>query len=161
MDTATLVAVITAVLGSGVLTAFANGIWQRRRNRADTAQILNDAALDLVVPLREQIKELRGEVAVYRQRVGMLERREREMVAALSAHAAWDILAQAAVIANKLEVSPMPPLFPPSSQRVEERTRAEDYLLPDTDQDDEEPRRPRRRRSDGNGGTSKSTETDS
>ncbi len=66
------------------------------------------------------------------------------------------------MIANKLEVSPMPPLFPPSSPRVEERTRAEDYHLPDTEEEDEAPRRPvRRRRSDGNGGTSKSTETDS
>lgn len=139
MDPATLIALITAVLGSGLLTAVANNVWQRRRNRADTAAVLNATALDLVVPLREQIKELRGEVASYRHRLGVLERREREMMTALAQQNNWAVTVQALLLSNKIEFPPMPPLAQPSS--VDMRTRAEDYRLPDTyiDVYDDEP----------------------
>ncbi len=123
----TTLTVILAVVSSGLLTAFANNMWQRRRIKADTASVLNETALELVVPLREQIKEMRGEINSYRERVGMLERREREIITAMSRHAAWDMLAQAAIIANHLEIHDMPPLFPQSMDNRVERTRASDY----------------------------------
>ncbi len=127
MESTTIVTLVLAVVSSGLLTAIANNIWQRRRIKADTASVLNDTALELVVPLREQIREMRGEINSYRQRIGMLERREREIITAMGRHAAWDMLAQAAIIANKLEVQDMPPLFPQSMDMRQERTRATDY----------------------------------
>ncbi len=123
----TAITLIVAVVSSGLLTALANNMWQRRRIKADTASVLNETALELVVPLREQIKEMRGEINAYRDRIGMLERREREIITAMSRHAAWDMLAQAAIIANKLEVQDMPPLFPQSMDARAERTRSTDY----------------------------------
>lgn len=127
MDNASLISLVLAIVSSGLLTAIANNVWQRKRIKADTASVLNDTALELVVPLREQIKEMRGEINEYRRRVGQLERREREIITAMSQHAAWDMLAQAAILANKLEVHEMPPLFPQSFDLRNERTRAEDY----------------------------------
>ncbi len=123
----TAITLIIAVVSSGLLTALANNMWQRRRIKADTASVLNETALELVVPLREQIREMRGEINSYRDRIGMLERREREIITAMSRHAAWDMLAQAAIIANKLEVQEMPPLFPQSMEPRAERTRSSDY----------------------------------
>jgi hypothetical protein len=123
----TLITVVLAVVSSGLLTAVANNVWQRRRIKADTASVLNETALELVVPLREQIKEMRGEINTYRERIGMLERREREIITAMSRHAAWDMVAQAAILANKLEIHEMPPLFPQSMEGRAERTRSTDY----------------------------------
>ncbi len=124
-------ALIAAVLGSGLLTAVTNNVWQRRRARADTAAVLNETALELVVPLKEEIKELRGEVRVVRQQNGIMARQLREYQAAHALHQAWDISAQAALMTHGVELPPMPPLAPTFQIRGE-RTRAEDYELPDT-----------------------------
>ncbi len=126
MDAVAWGALIAAVLSSGLLTAVANNVWSRRRNRADTAAVLNETALELVVPLKEEIKELRGEVKVYRQQVGVLERRNREVMQQLGTHGAWDVLAQSLIVAHHLDIAPMPPLYPVSNVRGE-RTRAGDY----------------------------------
>lgn len=130
MDATTTGALVAAVLSSGLLTAVANNVWQRRRQRADTAAVLNETALELVVPLRGEIKELRGEITAYRQRIGILERRERELIQTLAVHAAWDMQALSMITAAGLELPALPALFPQTSHR--ERTRAEDYDLPDT-----------------------------
>ncbi len=136
MDSQAIITLIVAVVSSGLLTTVATQFWSRKRNKADTAAVLNETALDLVVPLREQIKELRAELRTHRQQVGMLERREREFMAALGKHAMWDVMAQAALMGAQIELrDEMPPLYPEFQAR-EERTRAEDYDLPSSREDD-------------------------
>ena len=131
MDTGAIITLLVAVISSGVLTTALAQWWGRKRNRADTAAVLNETALDLIVPLREQIKEMRGELDFSRQRIGSLERREREILEALSQHAAWDMVVRATVTAANVEVPEMPPLYPSSLTRREEFTRADD--IPRTD----------------------------
>lgn len=137
MDPTTLAALAAAFLGSGLLTAVANNIWNRRRAGADTAAVLNKAALELFAPYKEEVKELRGEMKVLRQQNGVMARQVREYQSAQALHQAWDISVQAAIMAHGIEVPAMPALAPVF--HVRERTRAEDYDLPDTreDRDDE------------------------
>ncbi len=132
MDQATIITLVVAILGSGAATAVANNFWQRRRNKADTAAVLNETALELVSPLREEIRELRGEVTAYRQRIGGMERQQREAMQALNEHAVWDGAVMAALHESGAKFDrPMPPLHPDYGTR-EERTRAEDFGLADT-----------------------------
>jgi hypothetical protein len=130
MESPALITLVVAIVSSGLLTTVATQFWNRKRSRADTAAVLNETALDLVAPLRSEIKELRGEVRIYRQRVGMLERREREFMQALGKHAAWDIMAQAALMGAQIELhDEMPPIYPEFHSRGGERTRSEDFDL--------------------------------
>lgn len=131
MDSAGLVTLLVAVISSGVLTTVATQFWTRKRSKADTAAVLNETALDLVAPLRAELKEVRTELKMYRQQVGMLERREREFMANLGAHAQWDVLAQAALLGREIELPEMPPLYPTFSTRKQERTRQEDFEVLD------------------------------
>jgi hypothetical protein len=132
MDPGTLITLLVAVLGSGAVTAVANNFWSRKRNKADTAAVLNETALELVAPLREEIRELRGEVTAYRHRIGGMERQQREAQAILNDHAVWDGAVMAALAESGAKFDkPMPPLHPDYGTR-EERTRAEDIGLADT-----------------------------
>ncbi len=126
MDSGAIITLLVAVISSGVLTTAFTQFWARKRNKADTAAVLNETALDLVVPLREQIKEMRGEQEFSRQRIASLERREREILEALSSHAAWDMIARATMQAAQVEIPEMPPLYPSSLSRREEFTRVDD-----------------------------------
>lgn len=118
---------IGAILGSSVVTALINGLWQRGKAKADTLSVLNQTALDLVTPLRDQLKAQQVELEGHRQRVGMLERRERESAELMAAHYAWDVLAVAALSSHQHDLPEMPPLFPASRR---ERTRADDFPPP-------------------------------
>lgn len=142
MDTGTIITLVVAILGSGAATAVANNFWSRKRNKADTAAVLNETALELVAPLREEIRELRGEVTSYRQRIGSMERQQRESQRTLNDHAVWDGAIQAALTAAGVDFhQEMPPLYPDYGTR-EERTRAEDFGVADTRRPKVERRRP-------------------
>jgi len=117
---------LAALASSGVLVALLAPPYVRRaaaakalHDRAQAAAVLNETALELVQPLRDELKELRGELKVYQERVRSLERQEREHAQLLAGHAAWDLLAAQ----SSQQLPPAPPLFPP---RRDERTRATD-----------------------------------
>jgi len=128
MDPSAIITLAVAIISSGLLTTAASQWWSRKRSRADTAAILNETALELIVPQREQIKEMRGELDFLRQRTASLERREREILEALSQHAAWDMIARATLAASKIDVPEMPPLYPSGLSRREEYTRSDDVV---------------------------------
>ncbi len=134
MDSATWAGIVVAVLGSGLLTTVVGNIWNRKRAAAETTAVLNKAALDLFAPYQQEVKELRGEMKVLRQQNGVMARQVREFQAAQAIHQAWDVAVQAALMTHGVEVPPMPPLAPEFHVRGE-RTRAEDYDLPDTRED--------------------------
>ena len=105
---------------AGVIVGWLAG---RGKNRADAASVIQDAALELVQPLRADLREVRGELTVYRERVGALERQERDTLHLLATHAGWDMALATAARSAGVAVPDMPPLFPPSRA---ERTRATD-----------------------------------
>jgi hypothetical protein len=63
--------------------------------------------LELVAVLREENQRLRTELAAQLAHTSEMERRERELLGALSVHAAWD-----SVVCASCDVPEMPPLFP-------------------------------------------------
>lgn len=128
--TGALWGLLAAIVASGAFTAvFAPGYVRRQvasqteAQRADAASTISHTALDLVQPLRDEMRELRGEAKVYQERVRSLERQEREHAQVLSLHAAWDMAVAQAARAAGIDIGPMPGLFPP---RRAERTRATD-----------------------------------
>lgn len=70
MDTtATIIAVIGGLGGLGGVGAFVNVFLQRRKFRAEAADVLTDTALTLVEPLQTRVRELENEVRVTRAEV--------------------------------------------------------------------------------------------
>lgn len=117
---------IVGSVGTMLVGAFA-AWWARGKTRADAASTVTDAALKLISPQTERIARLEEAVAEYQQRVGALERRERESIAALSTHAEWDAALVVLAAQANISVPPMPPLFPFGGQGFSARTRATDH----------------------------------
>ncbi|WP_266244753.1 hypothetical protein [Micromonospora lupini] len=63
----TLITVIGLLGGAGGLAALAATLLQRRKIRADAADVITDTALTLVEPLRGRVNELQAEVAEARR----------------------------------------------------------------------------------------------
>ncbi|MBW8792155.1 MAG: hypothetical protein JF597_00690 [Streptomyces sp.] len=59
--TQTLTAIIGLLGGIGGCAALLGQFFQRRKIRAETADVLTDTALTLVQPLQQRVKELEGE----------------------------------------------------------------------------------------------------
>ncbi|MFC0504209.1 hypothetical protein [Micromonospora costi] len=59
----TLITVIGLLGGAGGIAALAATLLQRRKIRADAADVITDTALTLVAPLRERVAELETEAA--------------------------------------------------------------------------------------------------
>lgn len=68
------VAAILTALGIGsVITAFVTGVFGRRKNRADTAEVLTGAARELVAPLLDRVREQETENKRLRHRIEDME----------------------------------------------------------------------------------------
>ncbi|WP_431728568.1 hypothetical protein [Verrucosispora sp. TAA-831] len=65
----TLLSILGLVGGAGGIAAVATTLIQRRKVRADAADVLTDTALVLVTPLRERVAELEAEAAGARREV--------------------------------------------------------------------------------------------
>ena len=77
--------------GTGGVTAITAVLFQRRKFRADAADVLTDTALTLVEPLKHRVVELETETAAARQQaavmsqeIGELSRSMREVTVMLS-----------------------------------------------------------------------------
>lgn len=90
MDTTQLVTAVIGILGGiGGLGALAASFFQRRKIRAEAADVLTDTALTLVEPLQKRVKEVTAEASEARAEAG----RAREEMAELRASLA-DLIAQ-------------------------------------------------------------------
>ena len=58
-----LLSVLGVLGGAGGITAIATVVLQRRKFKADAADVITDTALTLVDPLRQRVKELEAEAA--------------------------------------------------------------------------------------------------
>ncbi|MFY1595501.1 hypothetical protein [Micromonospora sp. WMMD737] len=65
----TLITVIGLLGGAGGIAALAATLLQRRKIRADAADVITDTALTLVEPLRGRVNELEAEVAGARREI--------------------------------------------------------------------------------------------
>lgn len=68
IDIATIVAVLTGI------TSLVVSLSTRRKNQADAASAVTDAAMKLVMPLSDRVAALEGEVATLRKRVAEFRR---------------------------------------------------------------------------------------
>lgn len=62
-----LITVVGLLGGAGGIAAVATVAVQRRKLKADTADVLTDTALQLVEPLKARVRELEGEVQTTRR----------------------------------------------------------------------------------------------
>jgi hypothetical protein len=138
------VAALTTVLGAFL----GGGFWMRGKIRAEaaklraeadhqraaSARVITDTTVVLLEPLQREVIRLaaRAEAAdtmidEYRQRVGGLERRERELPAAIAPHSEWDLFMLALLAQHNIAHPPMPPILPAAAhRRSDERTRVSD-----------------------------------
>ncbi|MGW0432868.1 hypothetical protein ACWDV4_10025 [Micromonospora sp. NPDC003197] len=65
----TLMTTVAVLGGTGGIAAMATVLSQRRRFKADTADVLTDTALTLIDPLRARVADLEAETARARQQV--------------------------------------------------------------------------------------------
>lgn len=63
----TLITIVGLLGGAGGIAALAATLLQRRKIRADAADVITDTALTLVEPLRGRVNELQSEVAEARR----------------------------------------------------------------------------------------------
>ena len=107
-----------------LLVTVATTWWARGKTRAEAARTVTEAALQLITPQTDRIARLEEAVGEYQRRVGALERRERESIAALAVHAEWDAAVAVMAIGAGQPLPPMPPLFPDALAHP--RTRSSD-----------------------------------
>lgn len=79
----TLLAVVAILGGGGGLAALATVLSQRRKFKADTADVLTDTALTLVEPLRTRVTELEAEQRQARVRMSEQDAEISELRAAV------------------------------------------------------------------------------
>ena len=91
--------------GLGGVVTLINLPKMRKKQDADTAQVLSNTAVTLVEPLTKQMVELRGRVQ-HLETYGVLHRQ------VLGEHAAWDHLAIRRLQQAGVHIDPPPPLFP-------------------------------------------------
>lgn len=73
--------------GAGIFGTLLTGAFGRRKNRADAAAVLTQAAAGLVEPLRKELAETRADFAEHKRSDAEREHRRRE---ALAHHTVWD-----------------------------------------------------------------------
>jgi len=81
--TQAVTAVIGAVGGLGGIAALIGAVFQRKRIRAETADVLTDTALTLVEPLQKRVRELDQEAREARKEVRTLRDELGDMIATL------------------------------------------------------------------------------
>lgn len=69
MDATTVIAIVGSLGGLSGVGAFLTVYLQRRKFRAEAADVLTDTALTLVEPLQRRVRELDEEVAELRRKV--------------------------------------------------------------------------------------------
>lgn len=115
--------IIVAILGTGAFTALIQGAYGKRKQHADAAQVVNQAAVVILEPLYREIARLE-------KKVGALERRERELTQTLQMHAAWDYMAVARMREAGVTLEDIPPLYPPARPEYTRREDDPPPLLP-------------------------------
>ncbi|MEU0871662.1 hypothetical protein [Nocardia brasiliensis] len=106
-----MIAEVAAVLGAagvgGITTAAATGLFGRRKNRADAAAVLTQAAAQMVEPLSRQLAEVTAALEEHKRADLARQRRQR---AAAVRHVRWDTTVAEQLRALGAEVPPPPPL---------------------------------------------------
>lgn len=106
-----VIAEVAAVLGAagvgGITTAAATGLFGRRKNRADAAAVLTQAAAQMVEPLSRQLAEVTAALEEHKRADLARQRRQR---AAAVRHVRWDTTVAEQLRALGAEVPPPPPL---------------------------------------------------
>jgi len=74
-------AIILGAIGTTSFGAFITGLFSRRKSKADAAAVVTDSAMDLIIPLREEIKALRERVELVEDKLRTEERRTWALVA--------------------------------------------------------------------------------
>ncbi|MEV4628839.1 hypothetical protein AB0J90_21480 [Micromonospora sp. NPDC049523] len=74
-----LLSVVGLLGGTGGVTAIATVALQRRKFRADAAEVLTDTALTLVDPLKTRVGELEAEIQRARRQAAVASREIREL----------------------------------------------------------------------------------
>lgn len=69
-----LVAALVALLGGGFLGSLVQGLYQRRKQGADYAEVVARSATSLLTPLAERIEALQDELGTERKRVRAMAR---------------------------------------------------------------------------------------
>ncbi len=69
MDIATIIAIVAALGGIGGFSAFFQVFSQRRKFKAEAADVLTGAALELIEPLQARVRELEQEARATRAEV--------------------------------------------------------------------------------------------
>jgi hypothetical protein len=95
-----LVGILASATVAGILTAFVNGYFNRRKLGADTTKIITDAAAAVVTSTQT--------------RLGLLEQEMGEVRRALRIHEPWDREAVRKLRAANppIDISEPPPLYP-------------------------------------------------
>lgn len=101
-----ILAALGGIGGLGGLGALLVAKSQGKKNEADAAGSIVNAATALVAPLQ-------GEVGRLTTRVGVLESDAAIQRQLLVEHSVWDHLALARMTDANVELPPVPPLFPP------------------------------------------------
>lgn len=105
-----VIAEVAAVLGAGVGGiggAVANGLFSRRKSKADAVAVLTQAAAQMVEPLSKQVASQAAALEEHKR--ADLARIERQRKAA-KRHIAWDTTVAASLRALGKDVPPPPPL---------------------------------------------------
>lgn len=104
---------LASVLGgllTGIGGAVVAGLFQRRKRRADVAQVLTRAARQMVEPLSRQIEAMNAELDEYRRVVASAEQRCQK---AADRHTTWDYEVRSSLRELGVDVPPPPPVEKP------------------------------------------------
>lgn len=114
---------VLQLLGSAavasIIGAIINGILNRKKLGAEATEIITKAASGVVADIRSDNERLRSRVGELEFAASEWEVEKDEWKAVLTLHAAWDLMATAAVnnAIPPIELPPPPPLTSPTRRR--------------------------------------------
>jgi len=119
MDTAVIIQLLGSATVAAVIGAVINGIVNRKKLGAEATEIITKAASGVVADLRADNERLRHRLTQLEETQDEWELEREEWKRVLQVHAAWDLMATAAVKAAipPIDLPPPPPLTPPVVKR--------------------------------------------